>query len=161
MSVNNEKPHVLVLPEDDANRQMANGFLLDPSIKPRNIQVLPPARGWGKVLDSFVKEHVAKLRTYPGRHLVLLIDFDEHMEERQQRFRESIPEDLQDRVFLLGTQSEPEPLRKKCGDKLENIGKKLATECFHNKTELWRHPLLAHNAKERTRLNEKVRSILF
>lgn len=28
MSVNKYKPHVLVLPEDDANRQLANGFLL-------------------------------------------------------------------------------------------------------------------------------------
>jgi hypothetical protein len=29
MSVNKYHPHVLVLPEDDANRQLANGFLLD------------------------------------------------------------------------------------------------------------------------------------
>ena len=29
MSVNKYQPHVLVLPEDDANRQLANGFLLD------------------------------------------------------------------------------------------------------------------------------------
>jgi len=29
MSVNGHLPHVLVLPEDDANRQLANGFVLD------------------------------------------------------------------------------------------------------------------------------------
>lgn len=29
MSVNKERPHVLILPEDDANRQLANGFQLD------------------------------------------------------------------------------------------------------------------------------------
>lgn len=29
MSVNRYQPHVLVLPEDDANRQLANGFVLD------------------------------------------------------------------------------------------------------------------------------------
>jgi len=39
MSVNVYKPHVLVLPEDDADRQIATGFLLDPSLKPRNIQI--------------------------------------------------------------------------------------------------------------------------
>ena len=44
MSVNVYNPHVLVLPEDDANRQIANGFLLEPSIKHRNIQVLTPAK---------------------------------------------------------------------------------------------------------------------
>ncbi len=42
MSVNRALPHVLVLPEDDANRQIANGFLLalDSSVQ-RRIQVLP------------------------------------------------------------------------------------------------------------------------
>jgi hypothetical protein len=83
---NKHKPHVIVLPEDDANRQIANGFLLDPSIKPRNIQVLNPAGGWGKVLDSFLEDHVAGLRKWPERHLVLLIDFDEHVEARTQQF---------------------------------------------------------------------------
>lgn len=161
MSVNNDKPHVLVLPEDDANRQIANGFLIDPSIKQRNIQVLPPAGGWGKVLDSFKKDHAEKLRKFKERHLVLLIDFDDHVAERQQQFLESFPEDIRGRVFLLGTLSEPEPLRKECGDSLENIGKNLATECFHNKDGLWSHPQLAHNAEERKRLNDKVKSILF
>jgi hypothetical protein len=27
MSVNREKPHIWLVPEDDANRQVANGFL--------------------------------------------------------------------------------------------------------------------------------------
>ena len=45
MSVNNHRPHVLVLPEDEANEELVNGFLLDPSIKLRNIQVLPSAGG--------------------------------------------------------------------------------------------------------------------
>ncbi len=161
MSVNVYKPHVLVLPEDDADRQIANGFLLDPSIKQRNIQVLPPAGGWGKVLDSFVEDHVANLRKFTFRHLVLLIDFDHHVEERQTLFLERFPADVKDRVFLLGTQSEPEPLRKECGDSLENIGKALAAECFQDETNLWAHSLLAHNAAERGRLNTKVKSILF
>lgn len=158
---NKHKPHVIVLPEDDANRQIANGFLLDPSIKPRNIQVLNPAGGWGKVLDSFLEDHVAGLRKWPERHLVLLIDFDEHVEARTKQFFNQFPEDVRDRVFLLGTQGEPEPLRKQCGDSLENIGKALAAECYRDETSLWHHPLLAHNAAERARLNTKVKSILF
>ena len=40
MSVNKYLPHVLVLPEDDANRQLANGFLLDPNLLDRRIQLL-------------------------------------------------------------------------------------------------------------------------
>lgn len=161
MSVNVYKPHVLVLPEDDADRQIANGFLLEPSIKQRNIQVLPPAGGWGKVLDSFVKTQVKALRTHEGRHVVLLIDFDDQVALRRTQFLSQFPADVQDRVFLLGTRSEPEPLRKQCGDSLEKIGKVLAAECFRNETELWKHPLLEHNEAERMRLNAKVKSFLF
>lgn len=48
MSVNNYKPHLLVLPEDEANRQLANGFLQDFSLNLRCIQVLPIAGGWAR-----------------------------------------------------------------------------------------------------------------
>ena len=37
--------HVWVLPEDDANRQIAQGFTLEASVKARNIHVLPVACG--------------------------------------------------------------------------------------------------------------------
>jgi hypothetical protein len=47
VSVNVFKPHVLVLPEDDANRQIVNGFLLDPSLNLRAIQALPIAKVCG------------------------------------------------------------------------------------------------------------------
>jgi hypothetical protein len=161
VSVNIHKPHVIVLPEDDANRQIANGFLLDPSIKLRNIQVLNPAGGWGKVLDSFLEDHVADLRKWPQRHLVLLIDFDDLVDSRTEQFVSQFPPDVRDRIFLLGTQGEPEPLRKQCGDSLENIGKALAAECYRNESHLWNHELLAHNESERLRLNAKVKSILF
>lgn len=161
MSVNVHKPHVLVLPEDDANREIANGFLLDPSVKQRNIQVLPCAGGWSKVLGSFLDNHVTGLRKFPQRHLVLLIDFDGHVEERTAKFTASFPADVRDRVFLLGTLSEPEPLRKQRGESLEAIGKILATECHRDETDLWEHPLLAHNAPARVRLNAAVKHILF
>lgn len=160
MSVNVYIPHVLVLPEDDANRQIANGFLLDPSIQLRNIKVLLPAGGRDKVFES-CEDHIANLRKFSDRHLVLLIDCDGHVEKRQQKFRDCVPEDVRDRVFLLGTQSEPEPLKKQCGDSFEKIGKKLAEECYRDETELWGHTLLAHNTAERNRLNNKVKSILF
>jgi hypothetical protein len=43
---NKFKPHVLVLPEDDANRQIANGFLSNSKLVVRAIQVLPIVGGW-------------------------------------------------------------------------------------------------------------------
>ena len=41
------------------------------------------------------------------------------------------------------------------------VCKALAAECYRDETSLWHHPLLAHNAAERARLNTKVKSILF
>jgi hypothetical protein len=58
--INRYQPHILVLPEDDANSQLANGFLLelDQSALTK-IQVLPEASGWRVVLNSFESDHVA------------------------------------------------------------------------------------------------------
>jgi len=53
MSVNVYRRHVMVLPEDDANGDIVNGFLLDPSLNERAIQVLPPAGGWANVFARF------------------------------------------------------------------------------------------------------------
>ncbi len=62
MSVDKYQPHVYVLPEDDANRQLANGFLLrvDPT-RQRQMQVLPVAGGWQNVLNLFISDHVVKM----------------------------------------------------------------------------------------------------
>ena len=67
MSVNKHLPHILVLPEDDANRQLANGFLLqvDPT-RMRQMQVLPVAGGWTAVLDQFLSDEVAALEANTG-----------------------------------------------------------------------------------------------
>jgi len=62
MSVNKYKPHVVVLPEDRANLQIANGFLLNPDLNERLIQVLPHVRGWQTVLNKFVDERVPVMR---------------------------------------------------------------------------------------------------
>lgn len=161
MSVNKFQPHVMVLPEDDANRQIVNGFLLDPSLNPRAIQVLPPAGGWTKVLDDFVEDHVPPLRRYPNRHLVLLIDFDTHVEDRMTRYQQNCPADVRDRVYLLGAQDEAEPLRKDCGVSLETIGERLGQACADGEEGLWAHAMLAHNQAELNRLIQNIKPFLF
>lgn len=45
-----------MLPEDDANRQIANGFLLNPNLNIRAIRILTPSGGWLKAIDSFKKK---------------------------------------------------------------------------------------------------------
>jgi hypothetical protein len=42
--MNKFRPHVFVLPEDDANTELANGFVLEVKF-PRRIQILREAAG--------------------------------------------------------------------------------------------------------------------
>jgi hypothetical protein len=158
MSVNRFHPHILVLPEDDANGELANGFHMEVSLT-RQMQVLPVAGGWGKVLDQFQSDHVAGMDLYPNRFMVLLIDCD-GQEERLDNARERIPEHLKNWVFILGVLSKPEALRQDLGS-LETIGMNLAKDCREETDTTWKHDLLIHNAGELGRLRQHVGDILF
>ncbi len=159
MSVNRYLPHVLVLPEDDANRQLANGFHLDLSLLTRQMQVLLPAGGWTEVLRTFVSDHVPEMDRCENRFMVLLIDFDGR-QERLMDAKASIPERLAERVFVLGALTEPEALKADLGS-YEQIGLAMAHDCREDTHTAWGHHLLRHNAGELERLRLHVRPILF
>lgn len=160
MGANNFLPHVLVLPEDGANIDIANGFFLEiPFAKQRAFQVLPPARGWHKVVHRACSGDCEGLRSHPLRHLVLLIDFDEK-EDRLSEIRQKLPSDLVDRIFILGSRGEPEDLPRRLGT-LEGIGKRLAEDCRDGTDATWSHELLAHNTSELVRAREALRDMLF
>lgn len=159
MSVNKNRPHVLVLPEDDANRQMANGFLLDDCVDSRRIQVLHPAHGWSRVRDEFIETHRDEMDRYPLRHMVLLVDFDGRA-ERLDDVKRVIPSHLADRVFIVGVWSQPEKLSGFFGG-LEAIGKSLAGDCRSKGDDSWNHELLRHNSSEVRRMTQVLRPILF
>jgi hypothetical protein len=157
--INKYLPHLLVLPEDDANRQLAGGFELGVQHGTR-IQVLPEAGGWSVVLNKFLSDHVSEMRKFHQRHMVLLLDFDER-DKRPDQIKTNIPDDLKYRVFILGVQSEPEALKRAGLGTLEDIGVKLATECREGKREVWAHDLLNINASELDRLQQSVCGFLF
>lgn len=159
MRVNRYQPHVLVLPEDTANRQLANGFLLDRFVSTRKIQVLEEVGGWSEVLNRFQLDHVTDMDRYPKRFMVLLIDFDGRA-DRLDKARAVIPDRLRDRVFILGAFSQPEALRRDLGS-YETIGLKIAKDCREETDTIWGHNLLNHNTTELDRLREQVRPILF
>lgn len=159
MSVNKHLPHVLVLPEDHANRQLANGFILDPCLDTRRMLIVEEAGGWLEVLNRFKSDHVPEMARNANRHVVLLIDFDKK-EERLEKVKAEIPEDFQERVFILGAWSNPEELRQNLGS-YETIGRALAADCRNNTEETWAHRLLRHNAGELERLRKHVGPILF
>jgi hypothetical protein len=160
MSVNRYLPHVYVLPEDDANRQVANGFLLDPFLLARQIYVLEEAGGWHLVLERFCSIYAAEMDRCQHRFMVLLIDFD-NQNDRLDKARTKIPDHLMDRVFILGAWSEPEALKMALGCSFESIGLRMAQDCREGTDATWGHQLLRHNAAEIGRLREHVCPVLF
>lgn len=158
MSVNKYLQHVFVLPEDDANRQLANGFLLD--VSTRQIQILPEVGGWAEVRDRFASDHVDDMRKYSSRFMILLIDLDNRI-NRLQTTKKVIPEDLIDRVFVLGSRSEPEALRQAGLGSYETIGRAMADDCRSGTQAVWAHDLLRHNEGELVRLRNAVCGALF
>lgn len=163
MSVNRHQPHIIVLPEDRANVEMVNGFLLNSKLNSRSIQVLPVAGGWKKVVAKFINEQALIMRQYPARMIVLLIDFDED-ETRFGYVEKKIPEDLKNRVFVLGVMSEPEKLKSSLRKNFEEIGEVLSNDCSDSSDRtdlLWQHDLLKHNAIELERMVSSVKPFLF
>jgi hypothetical protein len=158
LSVNRYKPHVFVLPEDDANSNLANGFLLGAD-SVAQIQVLRPAGGWNVVLEQFKSNHLKGMELWQERFMVLLIDFDRRR-ERLDVAKAVVPKHLVDRVFVLGVWSEPEALKESLGS-YEQIGMAIAEDCREETDTTWGHILLRHNAGELERLRGHVRSILF
>ena len=159
MSVNRFRPYVKVLPEDDANRQLVMGFLLEPSVViGRQLQVLPPAGGWTSVRDEFQEVHRAELQQHPQGHLILLVDCDGRP-DRLGELRDGIPPELGDRVFILGCLNEPERLKQ--GRTYDNLGRLLAHDCHNQATPgLWQETELIHNAAEIARMG-RIRNLLF
>jgi hypothetical protein len=159
VSADRYKPHLLVLPEDDANRELASGFLKALDLdKARQLRVLPVAGGWESVLNQFSSDWAPRMDSNGNRFMVLLIDFD-GKNDRLSRAKEFIPARLADRVFVLGVWTEPEDF--KGGRPYETIGKDLARDCREGTEKLWGHELLRHNAGEVDRLRTFVRPFLF
>lgn len=148
MSINREKPHFLILPEDNANERIANGFFLVEKFRLSNSQILPAAKGWPSIRDSFLSGHNSRLKRYPMGVMVLLVDFDNHGEEdRIAQVKQFVDPAVADRVFVIGAKSEPEKLKRTLG-RYEDIGKDLAKDCLEGSENTWSHELLMHNLPE-------------
>jgi len=159
--MNKYQPHVWVIPEDDANRQLANGFIDHHGVNDLRIQTMPSAGGWSKVLQQFLDEYVHVLQNNQNAHVVMLIDFDGKFEGRIAEFNEAIPANLKDRVFVIGSKTTPELLRKELKTSFESIGESLAEDCHTGSVTTWTHEHLNHNETERQRLVQIVKRFLF
>jgi len=160
LSVNRYDSHVLLLPEDDAIRQIVNGFLLDSAVRLNRVQVMTPSRGWKRVLEDFLSNYATNMARYDRMYVVLLIDLDGDM-DRLEYVSNQIPEEYAPRVFVLGIASESEDLKRKLALSFQEIGTRLAEDCRRNKNDFWGHDLLQGNMPEISRLRKQVTPILF
>jgi hypothetical protein len=154
-SVNKYKDHLLIVPEDDANKDLAVGFQ---KVVPRGVNAIHienVAGGWSSARDRLVSLSQT-MRRFPSRRVLVLVDYDS-CETRREDVLRDVPTDLKDRVYLLGVLSEPELLQRALSHRSrEAIGEALARECLDGAHEDWKHPLLAHNAPELARLRAEV-----
>lgn len=158
--VNRHRPHVYVIPEDDANRQIAVGFELDYRLRSRALQVMKPAGGWRVVIDIIIDEYIPILQSNPNANVVGIIDCDGYEGRISEEF-DRIPENLSDRVFILGTLRNPETFKRSVRLSFEKIGGKLADECFCERFHLWDHGDLIHVRDQVQRAKSILRTILF
>ncbi|WP_017662681.1 hypothetical protein [Baaleninema simplex] len=171
MSPNKFSPHLLILPEDEATKDIANGFHNSLNVNTRSLQILPFAKGTKDVFEKFEHDHISKMRQFRQRRILLLIDFDDeffvndpdrsNIQRRLDYIDSRIPSDLKERTFVLGVRDEPETLRSTVKMSFETIGNELARDCPHSQSELWNHEMLRHNDRERERLMRSCGEFLF
>jgi hypothetical protein len=159
MSVNKYRPHILVLPEDEATRQMANGFYQNIPDQ-RYTQILPVAGGCDHVVDCFKSDYMSSMEAYENRHFVLVIDFDKRP-NRLQHIKTQIDQRIMSRVFILGAFLEAEDLRRSVGENLETIGLLLAQDCQNQTMNTWKTPLFDHLQDEIERARLTLRPLIF
>lgn len=159
MGINKFEDHILIFPEDDANREIVNGLTLLPNIKLNKIQIMQSEGGWIKLIESFKKNHLDKLKNNEKRRVVLLLDFDSDPDRKESIKKElidSLPISVKERIFIFGAYSEPEDLRRKTKKSFETIGKELLKDCPDKISELWSNELLQHNLTEVDRFRKSV-----
>ncbi len=161
MSVNKYQPHLYLIPEDDANRQIANGFVMHSKVHARQVQVVAPAGGWHRVLEVFRSEYLQLVQQNDRTHVVMVVDFDGHIDERLDGMNSQVPQAIRSRVFVVGARDTPEVLKKALNKGFEEIGRSLADDCDRNTVETWGHEHLRHNEPDRLRLVQVARPILF
>jgi hypothetical protein len=121
MAVNKYKPHVYIIPEDDANRQIAVGFGNYFGISQRSMQILPVAGGWMLAIAKLHNDYLPILKSNSKAHVVVLIDSDQYASRIDEEL-DKVPDELRNRIFMLGTMPAPESLKTSTCMHFEQIG---------------------------------------
>jgi hypothetical protein len=140
---------------------MVNGFSTLLEINERQFYVYDLARGWERGKETLLKLSKGYMREYPSSYALLIVDFDRNA-HRGSEIKNQIPEEVRDRVFVVGVLNEPENLKNSTGMKFEQLGLQIAEGCKDSNIDFWeRQELLAHNVDEIRRLSKAVRNLFF
>jgi len=167
MICNPYQNHLLILSEDNAYKDMANGFAGHFAVDGDKINIVKPAGGVQKLLALFLQTYAAGLLKYQNRHVLLLFDLDGNPNHHLKTIIfNQIPNDIKSRVFFLCGLNEAEDIKRDLGSgKIEDIGERLAESChdhsYNGPETPWRCSQLAHNRAELKRLAEAVRHFIF
>jgi hypothetical protein len=137
-----------VIPEDDANRQIAVEFAA--ACETNRLRIDTVGGGWKSTVDLFLRDYAEDMRRYTLRSIVLIIDSDSKP-DRISKIKEAIPKDIASRVFIVGCFDEPEKMRADLGS-FETIGRTMAKECIEGIDSIWQGDHLKHNSGEMNRL---------
>lgn len=160
MGVNRHRAHLIVVPEDDANRQIANGFEQIASLVGAQFRIATVSGGWTRVREDLLARYSQHLKRYPMALLLLLVDFD-GTSNRVEEVKRDLDPSLMGRVFVLGAKTNPEDLRRAMNLSFEAIGLEVGKACLGENASLWCHELLQHNQPELQRLEASVKPFLF
>ena len=173
MGADKYKWHLNILPEDDATRQLANGWcqvdcLSQPSPLSRQFFTEIGGHGWSKTIASIADQNLDR---FANRHVLSFIDSDgdpDRVQKIQKDIRQTYSSYI-DRIFIIAVyplvnngsiqKMEVEDLKKAFRQSsLETIGKSLANEFIANDytDNGWGHPLLRNNQSELARLRRVV-----
>ena len=161
MGVNRHKEHIVVILEDKPYRDIMNGVTSSLNVKNTVIDIKNPCGGWSKVFEEFEK-NIFLLNKYPLCSILLLMDFDDKtsdgldlFHQRMEIFREIVPKEYVNRVFLLGANHKESEALKRYFTKsnFEEVGKILIEDCPNGNSK-WNNTHLECNLNEINRMQE-------
>ena len=150
---NNYKHHLRVILEDEPYRDILNGISLSLNVKGELLDIRNPCNGWAKVFKELENE-IKILEKFKLRYLLIIIDFDYEFESRYKMFSDLVPDEYQDRIFILGVDNkESEELKTFFSmSDFEKIGKKLVEDCPKSNLTNWQNRHLDCNLIEIERM---------
>jgi len=154
MGVNFYKKHLYILLEDAPYREILNGTKMT-NFNYDVVKVNHLSRGWKVVFEDFM-DSIAMLKKYENRYTLLLMDFDYKFISRLEKFHQSVPEELKNRVFILGIDNKESDALKSFfrTPNFEKIGKNLVENCSDGDLSNWKNIHLNCNLPEIERMRD-------